>query len=175
MLFQNRLHSFPMLRVSAKAGRLLKNKGPGLLHLGRGNVQLDVSGTRIAGNTIHLFEVRFGVWQFCCWMIARWTLRQLGLIGGRSCLGLRMLDLFQDSIILPRRSLGQAFKENIRCFQVTAKDPMPDAGAEFVRKVYALGKQGCPPDGAGADVILPRNALTGFLGGLLVFILICSL
>ena len=108
-------------------------------------------------------------------MIARRTLRQLGLIGGRSCLGLRMLDLFQDSIILPRRSLGQAFKENIRCFQVTAKDPMPDAGAEFVRKVYTLGKQGCPPDRAGADVVFPRNALTGFLGGLLVFILICSL
>ena len=52
---------------------------------------------------------------------------------------------------------------------------MPDAGAEFVRKVYTLGKQGCPPDGAGTDVIFPRDALTGFLGGLLVFILICSL
>ena len=107
-------------------------------------------------------------------MIARRTLRQLGLIGGRSCLGLRMLDLFQDSIILPRRSLGQAFKENIRCFQVTAKDLQPNAGAEVVRKVYALGKQGRPPDGAGADVDFPRDALTGFLGDLLVFILVCT-
>ena len=52
---------------------------------------------------------------------------------------------------------------------------MPDAGAELVRKVYALGKQGCPPGGTGADMVFPRDALTGFLGGLLVFILICSL
>ena len=177
MLFQNRLHRIPMLRVGAKAGCLLENKGPGLLHLGRGNVQLGVSRTRIVGNTIHLLEARFSIWQLCCWMVGRWTLRQLGrfLFGSWFCLGPGIFDLFQDSLILLRRGLGQALKEDIRGFQVTAKDLMPDAGAELVRKVYALGKQGCPPDGTGADVVFPCNALTGFLGGLLMFILICSL
>ena len=84
-------------------------------------------------------------------------------------------DLFQDSAVLLRRGLGQAFKEDIRGFQIATKDLQPDAGVEFVRKVYALGKQGCPPDGAGADVVFPCDALAGFLGGLLVVILICSL
>ena len=86
-----------------------------------------------------------------------------------------VLDLFQDSVIFLRRSLGQTFKERIRDIQCTAENLQPDAGVEFVRKVYALGKQGCPPDGAGADVVFPCDALAGFLGGLLVFILICSL
>ena len=83
--------------------------------------------------------------------------------------------MFQDNVVLLRRGLGQAFKENIRCFQVTAKDLMPDAWAELVCEVYALGKQSCPPDGTGADVVFPCDALAGFLGALVVFILICSL
>ena len=66
MLFQNRLHSFTMLRFGAKAGRVFKDKRPGFLHCSRGNVQLDVGGAGIAGNTIHLFEVRFSIWQLCC-------------------------------------------------------------------------------------------------------------
>ena len=176
MLFQNHLHSFPMLRVGAKAGHLLENKSPGFLHPGRGNVQLGVSGTRIAGNTVYLLEARFSVWQLCCHIVARRTFRQLGsfLFGGRFCLGLGIFDLFQNGVELLRRSLGQAFKEDIRNFQVAAKDLQLDAGAELVCEVYALGKQGCPPDGTGADVVFPRNALTGFLGGLVVFILVCT-
>ena len=79
--------------------------------------------------------------------------------------------MFQDSLILLWHSFGQAFKEDVWCSQITAKDLVPDAGAELVRKVYALGKQGCSPDGTGADVVFPCNALTGFLGGLPVFIL----
>ena len=82
--------------------------------------------------------------------------------------------MFQDSLILLWHSFGQAFKEDVWCSQITAKDLMPDAGAEFVCKVHALGKQGCPPDGTGADVVFPCDALTGFLGGLLVFILVCT-
>lgn len=48
---------------------------------------------------------------------------------------------------------------------------MPDAWAELVCEVYALGKQSCPPDGTGTDAVFPCDALTGFLGGLLMFIL----
>ena len=83
-------------------------------------------------------------------------------------------DLFQDSAVLLRRGLGQAFKEDVRGFQIAAKDLLPNAGAEVVRKVHALGKQSCPPDRAGADVVFPRNALTGFLGGLVGFIFVCT-
>ena len=177
MLFQNRLHSFPMLRVGAKAGRLFKDKRPGFLHCSCGNVQLGVSGRRIFGVTSNFLKVRFGVWQFCCCIAGGQTLRRLGrlLFGSGFRLGSGILDLFQDCVVLLRRGLGQAFKEDIRGFQIATKDLQPDAGVEFVRKVYALGKQGCPPDGAGADVVFPCDALAGFLGGLLVFSLICSL
>ena len=98
-------------------------------------------------------------------MVDWWTLWQLGcfLFGGRFCFGLRIFDLFQDGVVLLRRGLGQAFKEDVRGFQIAAKDLLPNAGAEVVRKVHALGKQSCPPDRAGADVIFPRDALTGFL------------
>ena len=34
-----------------------------------------------------------------------------------------------------------------------------------------MGKQGCPPDGTGTDVVFRCDALTGFPGGPLVFIL----
>ena len=47
----------------------------------------------------------------------------------------------------------------------------PNTGVEFVREVYALGKQSRSPDGAGADMVLPRDALAGLFGGSLVFIL----
>lgn len=106
-------------------------------------------------------------------MIARWTLWQLRcfLFGGRFCFGQRIFDLFQDGVVLLRPGLGQALKEDVRGFRIAAKDLMSDAGAEFIRKVYALGKQGCPPDGTGADVVFPCDAFTGFLGGPLVFIL----
>ena len=173
MLFQNRLHSFTMLRFGAKAGRVFKDKRPGFLHCSCGNVQLGVSGRRIFGVTSNFLEVRFGVWQFCCCIAGGQMLLQLGrlLFGSGFCLGPGILDLFQDVVILLRPGLGQALKEDVRGFQIAAKDLMSDAGAEFIRKVYALGKQGCPPDGTGTDAVFPCDALTGFLGGLLMFIL----
>ena len=104
-------------------------------------------------------------------------LRRLGrfLLNGRFCLGVGVPDLLQDGVVILRRSLGQTFKERVRDIQYTAENLQPNAGAEFVREVYALGKQGRPPDGAGADMVLPSDALAGLFGGPVVFKMICSL
>ena len=82
-----------------------------------------------------------------------------------------ILDLLQDGIVFLWLGLGQAFKERVRDIQYTAENLQPNAGAEFIREVYALGEQRRPPDGAGADMVLPCDALTGFFGGPVVFIL----
>ena len=85
------------------------------------------------------------------------------------------LDLLQDGVVILRRGLGQTFKERVRDIQYAAENLQPNTGAEFIREVYALGEQGRPPDGAGADMVFPRDAFTGLFGGPVVFILICSL
>ena len=72
-------------------------------------------------------------------------------------------------------SSGAALARRSKRISGTFKSPRrtcrPDAGAELVCEVYALGKQGCPPDGTGTDVVFRCDALTGFPGGPLVFIL----
>ena len=96
-------------------------------------------------------------------------------MNGRFCPSLRILDLLQDGVVFLWLGLGQTFKECVRDIQYTAENLQPNTWAEFVREVYALGKERRPPDGAGADMVLPRDALTGLFGGPVVFILICSL
>lgn len=107
VLFQNRPHSFPLLRVSAKAGHLLEYMLPGLLHHDRSNIKLGVSvrSFSVCITVLHLDEVRFYVGQFCHWIT---TLRRLGrfLLNGRFCPGLGVLDLLQDGVVFLWPGLG---------------------------------------------------------------------
>ena len=61
---------------------------------------------------------------------------------------------------------------------MAGKDLPPNPGAQIFCEVHAFGEQRCPAHRAGADIVFPRDALTGLfsdLGNLLVFTLICSL